>query len=150
MSHQLPVVQALGVERARGRSGIEVGRSVLLCPLTCQDRSCRVLANSHVWNGRKPRLTFQEFLAGVFFEECFMSNGTAEVVDHELEDRFDLILTVSSVMGNGGTLTLLATEKTPSGIDSTYPFTSFEDETCQIHRPGSDLARREFHEAMVE
>lgn len=33
-----------------------------------------------------------------------MGNGTAEVVDHEFEDRLDLILAVSSVVSNRGIL----------------------------------------------
>ena len=48
--------------------------------------------------------TLQEFLASVLAEEGVMLDRTVEVIDHKLEDRFDLLLGVASVGGEGGIL----------------------------------------------
>jgi hypothetical protein len=48
--------------------------------------------------------TLQELLASVLAEEGVVLDGTVEVVDHELEDRFDFLLGVASVGGKGGIL----------------------------------------------
>ena len=43
-------------------------------------------------------LTLEELLAGVLLEEGFMSDGASKVIDHELEDRLNLIFSVTSIV----------------------------------------------------
>lgn len=60
-------------------------------------------------NMRISRLTFEEFLAGILLEECFMLHDRlVEVVNHELEDRLDLLFRIASIMGQGGILQISA------------------------------------------
>jgi hypothetical protein len=51
-----------------------------------------------------PSHTFEELLAGIFLEECFMYNWTVKVVKHELENRLDLFLSVPRVVCQSGVL----------------------------------------------
>lgn len=60
-------------------------------------------------NTRISRHTFKEFLAGILLEECFMLHDRlVEVVNHELEDRLDLLFRIASIMGQGGILQISA------------------------------------------
>lgn len=52
------------------------------------------------------RLTFEKLFAGVLLEERFVSNRTSEVVNHELEDGFNLGFGITGVVGNGSILYL--------------------------------------------
>ena len=51
--------------------------------------------------------TFEELLAGILLEECFVGHGFMEVVNHELEDRLNLLFRVASIMRQGGILVWL-------------------------------------------
>lgn len=42
--------------------------------------------------------TLQELLAGILLEESFVGDGTVEVINHQLEDRFNLFLSVSRIV----------------------------------------------------
>lgn len=53
--------------------------SILLSPLPCEERS------------------LQKFLASIFLKECFVDDRSRQVVDHEVENRLDLHLGVTSV-----------------------------------------------------
>ena len=48
--------------------------------------------------------TLEKLLAGIFAEEGVMSDWTSEVVDHELEDRLNILLGVASVVGESSVL----------------------------------------------
>lgn len=49
--------------------------------------------------------TFEEFLAGILLEECFMlHNRLVEIINHELEDRLDLLFRVASIVRQGSIL----------------------------------------------
>jgi hypothetical protein len=63
------------------------------------------------WNEAERELekhTLEELLASVLAEEGIVLDGTVEVVDHELEDRFDFLLGVASVGGKGGILSMIS------------------------------------------
>ena len=47
------------------------------------------------------RLTLQELLAGIFLEEGLVGDGPCQVVDHQEEDRLDLLLGVAGIVLNG-------------------------------------------------
>jgi len=49
-------------------------------------------------------LTLEELLAGVLLEEGFVNNGAREVINHQLQDRLDLFLSVTSIVCKGGVL----------------------------------------------
>jgi hypothetical protein len=49
-------------------------------------------------------LTFQELLACIFLEECFVSNRTVEIVKHKFENGLDLLFRIIGEMGQGGVL----------------------------------------------
>ena len=78
-------------------------------------------------------LTLQELLAGIFAEESVVNDGTVKVVDHELEDRLDVVLGVAGVVGKGR-----------------VPRSTFEHSTGQVHGGGSDMAWGVLEEAVVE
>lgn len=48
--------------------------------------------------------TLQELLASVLAEEGIVLDGAVEIVNHELEDRFDFLFSVASIGGKGGIL----------------------------------------------
>lgn len=52
-------------------------------------------------------LTLKELLACILLEEGFMSNGTSKVIDHQLEDRLDFLLSIAGIVAQGGILCLL-------------------------------------------
>ena len=76
---------------------VKVEWVVLLRPLSCKNGGWEY--HKH---GEKERLllehTFQKLLAGILLEECFVDNGLGKVINHELEDRLDLIFSVAGVM----------------------------------------------------
>ena len=78
-------------------------------------------------------LTLQELLAGIFAEESIVDNGTVKVVNHELEDRLDVLLGVAGVVSQGR-----------------VPSSTFEHSTGQVHGGGSDMTRRVLKESVVE
>jgi hypothetical protein len=43
-------------------------------------------------------LTLEELLAGILLEEGFVGDGTGKVIDHEFEDRLNLIFSVTRIM----------------------------------------------------
>jgi hypothetical protein len=43
-------------------------------------------------------LTLQELFASVLLEERFVDNWAGEIVNHELEDRLDLVLCVAGIV----------------------------------------------------
>lgn len=48
---------------------------------------CRVMieanqASTHAGQGKIGRLTFEELLACIFLEECFVANRTVNIIDH--------------------------------------------------------------------
>ena len=49
-------------------------------------------------------LTFEELLACILLEECFMCYRTMEVVEHELENWLDLFFSVAGEMSESGVL----------------------------------------------
>lgn len=48
--------------------------------------------------------TLQELLASILAEEGIVLDGSVEIVDHELEDRLNLLFCVASVDGKGSVL----------------------------------------------
>lgn len=42
--------------------------------------------------------TLEELLAGVFLKESFVSDGASQVVNHQFEDWFDLVLIITSIV----------------------------------------------------
>ena len=42
--------------------------------------------------------TLEELFAGILLEECFVDNGAGQIVDHEMENRLNLLLCVASVV----------------------------------------------------
>jgi hypothetical protein len=94
--------------------------------------------------------TLQELLASVLAEEGVVLDGTVEVVDHELEDRFDFLLGVASVGGKGGILLMISIYDMAGGMKHAYPFTTVKDETGEEHGSGGDMAWRVLDEAVVE
>ena len=54
--------------------------------------------------------TFEEFLASILLEECFVDGGARQVVNHEVDNRLNLILCVACIIRNSRILlsTLLA------------------------------------------
>jgi len=48
--------------------------------------------------------TFEKLLAGILLEECFMGDRTSKVINHELKDRVDLLLSVTRIVAEGGVL----------------------------------------------
>lgn len=62
-----------------------------------------------------------------------MSNRTSEVVNHEFEQRLDLLLRVTSVVRERG-----------------IPFSTFENHASEVHSRGGDVAGKEVHEAMIK
>ena len=50
------------------------------------------------------RQTLQELLASILAEEGIVLDGSVEVVDHELEDRLNLLFCVASVDGKRSVL----------------------------------------------
>lgn len=58
---------------------------------------------------RTSTYTFKELFAGILLEECFMLHDwLVEIVNHELEDRLDLLFGIASIVGQGGILHVLA------------------------------------------
>jgi hypothetical protein len=43
-------------------------------------------------------LTLEELLACIFLEERFVGHGTGKVINHESENRLDVILGITSIM----------------------------------------------------
>lgn len=43
-------------------------------------------------------LTLHELLASILLEERLVRNGGGEVVDHELQDRLDLVLSIPRIV----------------------------------------------------
>lgn len=78
-------------------------------------------------------LTLQELLAGIFAEEGVVDDRAVKVVNHELEDRLDVLLGVAGVVGQGR-----------------VPSSTLEDSTGQVHGGGSDMTGRVLEEAVVE
>jgi hypothetical protein len=78
-------------------------------------------------------LTLQELLAGIFAEEGVVDDGPVKVVNHELEDRLNVLLGVAGVVGEGR-----------------VPSTTFEHSTGQVHGGGSNMTGRVLEEAVVE
>lgn len=60
-----------------------------------------VLAVALVKTDHVRQFTLEELLACVFTEEGVMLDRAREVVDHELEDRLNILLGVTSVRGEG-------------------------------------------------
>lgn len=50
------------------------------------------------------KLTLEKLLARVFLKESFVNDWTRQVIDHQLQDRLDLLLAVSGVMCEGRVL----------------------------------------------
>lgn len=63
----------------------------------------RRVRNNHMMQV-KSQHTFEELLAGILLEESLMSDGAAKVVNHEQEDRLNLLFRVSSVMSDSSIL----------------------------------------------
>src|SRR5438046_1111478 len=52
--------------------------------------------------------TFEEFLAGIFLEECFMSNRTMQVIDHQVKHWKNLLFCIASIVRESCILTMSA------------------------------------------
>lgn len=66
-----------------------------------------------------------------------MSDRTVEVINHELEHRLDFILSVARVVGERRVLPKSASTLTRQEC-ITYPVTSLENESGEVHRSGGD------------
>ena len=76
---------------------VKVEWVVLLRPLSCKNGGWEY----HKQEKKELLLlecTFQKLLAGVLLEECFVDNRLGKVINHELEDRLDLIFGIARVM----------------------------------------------------
>lgn len=78
-----------------------------------------------------------------------MHDGSREVVDHELQDRLDLLLRVAGVVCEGVILWMLVGDCSIEGM-ITYPRATLEDETSKVHSSGSNLAWGVGEETMVQ
>jgi len=77
--------------------------------------------------------TLHELLAGVLLEESFVGDRTVEVVNHQAEDRVDLLLSVSCVVGQSG-----------------VPGSTLQDQAGKVHGRGTDLTLGVTHESVVK
>ena len=77
-----------------------------------------------------------------------MHDGSREVVDHELQDRLDLLLRVAGVVCEGVILWMLVGDCSIEGM-ITYPRATLEDETSKVHGSSGDLAWGVGEEAVV-
>lgn len=62
-----------------------------------------------------------------------MDDGAVKVVDHELEDRLDVLLSVASIVGESG-----------------IPLATLQHSTGKVHGSGGDVTGRVLQEAVVE
>jgi hypothetical protein len=88
--------------------------------------------------------TLEELLARVFFEEGVMLDRTIEIVQHEQEDRFDLIFGIPSVVREGRVLWCVSNLIMCRRKQLSYPFTPAKNHTSQEHGGSGDLAGRVF------
>lgn len=95
------------------------------------------------------RHTLQELLASILLKESLVHDGSREVVDHELQDRLDLLLRVAGVVCEGVILWMLVGDCSIEGM-ITYPRATLEDETSKVHSSGSNLAWGVGEETMVQ
>jgi hypothetical protein len=95
--------QRLDIVHNRSLSSVALHGVELLGPFSGQYGCCNMLDRvSLKWV--TPSHTFEELLAGIFLEECFMYNWTVKVVKHELKNRLDLFLSVPRVVCQSGVL----------------------------------------------
>lgn len=50
--------------------------------------------------------TLQELLAGILLEEGFVNNGASEVVNHELNNRLNLLFRITGIVGKSLVLSM--------------------------------------------
>ena len=84
---------------------LDVG-TIILCPLSGHDGSLTVSALFYTDWG--VLFTFEELLAGVLLEQRLMSHWGLEVVDHEIEDRSDVLLSIPSELSESCVLTIVS------------------------------------------
>jgi hypothetical protein len=79
-------------------------------PLAGQNRGCANVCQlgSELREDRVWPHTLKEFLASVFLEECFMSNRTMQVIDHQLKHWKNLLFCITSIVRESGILSMLA------------------------------------------
>ena len=68
--------------------------TIILCPFPGHDGSYRLSAYNLSLTGAT--LTLKKLLAGILLEQRLMSHRSLEVIDHEVEDRSNLFLAVTS------------------------------------------------------
>jgi hypothetical protein len=82
---------------------IDVQVVVLLGPLAGQNGSWERVSNVSTTR-RSVMLTLQELLASILLEEGFVGDRAVQVVNHQLEDRLNLLLGVSRVVSKSSIL----------------------------------------------
>ena len=77
------------------------------------------------------RLTFQELLTRILLEEGFMLDRSAKIIEHDVEDRFNLIFGVSRVVSKICILdqSINVNSFIKRAHRMTYPFASVEYQT---------------------
>ena len=76
---------------------VKVEWVVLLRPLSCKNGGWEFI--SRIKEHRSfLKHTFQELLASVLLEKCFVDNRLSKVINHKLEDRLDLFFAIARVM----------------------------------------------------
>lgn len=78
-------------------------------------------------------LTLQELLASILLEESLVLNRSVQVVDHQLEDGKDLLLSITSILGK-----------------SRIPWTTVEDVASEIHGGSGDVRWRILEESVIQ
>jgi hypothetical protein len=79
-----------------------------------------------------------------------VSNRGAEVVDHEVEDRLNLLFGVASKGRQSRVLRENVSETLWWSMTLTYPFATIQDQTSQIHGSGSDVTLTVLQEAVID
>jgi hypothetical protein len=93
--------------------------------------------------------TLQKFFTGILLKKGLMNDRSSQVIDHELEDGLNFLFSVSSIVGQCRILSSVRHIQIRQS-DKTYPFTSLENQACQVHRSSRDMTRQILHETVVK
>lgn len=99
--------------------GVAVSGNVFLSPLA-KDNGCYVML-AVTRRVRIVTLTLEELFAGILLEEGLVDNWAGEVVDHQLQDRLDLLLGVAGVVCKGSILIKLVIQQNNMEHDCDIP-----------------------------
>lgn len=97
--------------------------------------------------------TFEELLASILLEECFVNGRSRQVINHKVDNRLNLLLCVTCIIRNSG---ILSSNLLASAIDRveliicTYPLATIKHESRQIHGSSSNMTGAICHESVVQ